>query len=135
MATGDRSSTRIRERVWLEKRDHTTETPEVVETIFMESEGALHGEATQGEGGEGSGEAADVEGQDGDQGVPRGREMSDKVVQTAAGPIDPWRTLAVIVRAAEETGIELERALKFVALMSAEIRPGAQIARQPKREQ
>lgn len=105
MGKSDAAAAQVRERVWVDKMDKTTDPPTVVETVFMERHRPLEGSDEQGQAEEGAAEAADVQGHDGRQVRP-----------------DPYRTLSVIVRASQDCGIELERALRFVGILAAELK-------------
>ena len=104
----DDSRTKVRERVWVTKIDHEQDPPRVVEKVMVENGRVVAREVSYGEEAEaaaGPDEASDVQGQGNQQ------------VTTDKPKIEPWVAVGLVVEAARESGIDLQRALKFMSLI------------------
>jgi hypothetical protein len=142
---GDTAAAGLKVRAWVEKFDHSGATPRLVETVAIEDGRitgvtrhdleASDGEAAAGQAGEGAGVAAadgdaaapaGAQAEHGDEGRPvvsAGKGAGPTPVNATAqasppGRVDPWATLAIIAKAAQDCGIDLELALRFVAAIS-----------------
>ena len=125
-SAGDKLGQRIIENTYIEKFDKTFDPPKLIETIHMQNGVVVdrkqehNGEETEA-GAEASPEASHVFGQ-GSQEVGRALKA------------DPWRVIACAVQAANETGIEVERAMRLISRMSELLRQPPTVAAEPSRK-
>ena len=137
MAKQDETAPRIRERVWVEKFDHSGDEPVLVGTEFSEQYRDLPGggpHEVKAEADEDATASPDVQGRDDHEGSGAMNEKDSG--RSAAAMPDAYATVAAIARIAAECGIELDRALRFMALVAGEVGPQARLrAKQPDRAQ
>jgi hypothetical protein len=55
--------------------------------------------------------------------------------QTTSLPTDPWQFMAYVSKAAQETGIDVEQAFRFVSALLLMIAAGTEAAKSPERPQ
>jgi hypothetical protein len=136
MGRSDSAKADLREKVWVEKVDHTTDPPTRVERVELLN-GAVVGVETPGEDGKyaderdeagqeaGAGEAAgqpreagDVQGQDGDEGLNARLKLIAQL-----GRQDPFKVIGAVAKAAAQAGVPLEDALRFMSALAMELVP------------
>ncbi len=133
MSKSDSTGAKINENTWVEKMDHTGDTPVMVERITMRNgaevkrevrgaDGELHEQKETAE------EKGNIRRQN-DHEVAASMAASASAL-TGRARIDPWRVMNCVVKAAQEVGLDVEVAGKFMAALSMELQK-SQIASQP----
>lgn len=138
MAQSDEGRTALREAIWIDKFDHSTDPPtfagrvEIVNGQIVREIGADDDEARRdAEAGREASTAST-----GETGLPKddGEEVSakEKLRELESRPnpdqlgklpgIDPPRMMAIVAKSATECGIDFERALRFVLSVATEMK-------------
>ena len=129
MGTDDGAAKTI-ERVWVDRFDHSVEPPRFVGRTFLENGQVVRETGADDEEAKRDAEAGRIAAEraatkatglqedDGDEVSGERAEIANAI----APKLDPWETIAIVARAAQECGIETERAFRFIATISVEIR-------------
>jgi hypothetical protein len=141
--SGDKTGTKLRERVWIDKFDHDTDPPRLVETVFREvdrstdpptvttrvtnaageitaqTRGPLHAQETETARAETA--RAETARRAEDAGGSSYVQRHDGHEVTAPKQIDPWMLVSLMGRAATECGLELAEAVAYFKAVTSRV--------------
>lgn len=131
MAVADKNSPKVRERVFVEKFDHSGSAPRLVEEVAFEN-GAFVGRKCYDEQGRET-EAGEA-GTEAETGAAAGAEPGHQPAAVVQGHshqevadllplrVEPWRAIELVVDASREAGITVEQGMRFLGLLRMGVR-------------